>query len=77
MKEIVESRLQLMAEAPAYDFVTARTHDGRPLKILTVVDEYSRELRDAPAAGPGRPSWTENTEAPRVPWRPAAAVGRV
>jgi transposase InsO family protein len=27
----------------AYDFVTARTHDGRPLKILTVVDEYSRE----------------------------------
>ncbi len=27
----------------AYDFVTARTHDGRALKILTVVDEYSRE----------------------------------
>ena len=27
----------------AYDFVTARTHDGRPLKILTVVDEFSRE----------------------------------
>ena len=27
----------------AYDFLTARTHDGRPLKILTVVDEYSRE----------------------------------
>ena len=27
----------------AYDFMTARTHDGRPLKILTVVDEYSRE----------------------------------
>ena len=27
----------------AYDFVTDRTHDGRPLKILTVVDEYSRE----------------------------------
>ena len=26
-----------------YDFVAERTHDGRPLKILTVVDEYSRE----------------------------------
>ena len=26
----------------AYDFLTARTHDGRPLKILTVVEEYSR-----------------------------------
>ena len=27
----------------AYDFLTARTHDGRVLKILVVVDEYSRE----------------------------------
>ena len=27
----------------AYDFVAERTHDGRPLKILTVVDEDSRE----------------------------------
>ena len=27
----------------AYDFLTARTHDGRPLKILTVLEEYSRE----------------------------------
>jgi transposase InsO family protein len=27
----------------AYDFVTARTHDGRPLKMLTLVDEYTRE----------------------------------
>ena len=27
----------------AYDFVAERTHDGRPPKILTVVDEYSRE----------------------------------
>ena len=26
----------------AYDCVADRTHDGRPLKILTVVDEYSR-----------------------------------
>ncbi len=27
----------------AYDLLTARTPDGRPLKILTVVEEYSRE----------------------------------
>ncbi len=27
----------------AYDFVAERTHEGRPLKILAVVDEYSRE----------------------------------
>ena len=26
-----------------YDFVFDRTHDGRPLKMLTVVDEHSRE----------------------------------
>jgi len=27
----------------AYDFVADRTHDGRPLKMLTVVDEYTRK----------------------------------
>ena len=27
----------------AYDFVFDRTHDGRPLKLLTMVDEYTRE----------------------------------
>ena len=27
----------------AYDFVSDRTHDGRPLKMLTVLNEYSRE----------------------------------
>jgi transposase InsO family protein len=27
----------------AYDFVADRTHDGRPLKLLTVVDEYTKE----------------------------------
>jgi len=27
----------------AYDFVAARTYDGRPLRLLTVVDEYTRE----------------------------------
>ena len=27
----------------AYAFLTTRTHDGRPLKILTVLKEYSRE----------------------------------
>ena len=27
----------------SYDFVADRTHDGRSLKMLTVIDEYSRE----------------------------------
>jgi transposase InsO family protein len=27
----------------SYDFVSERTMDGRPLKLLTVIDEYSRE----------------------------------
>ncbi len=26
----------------SYDFVSARTHEGRPLRMLTVIDEYSR-----------------------------------
>ena len=27
----------------AYDFVADRTHDGRALRLLTVIDEYTRE----------------------------------
>ena len=27
----------------SYDFLSDRTSDGRPLKILTIIDEYSRE----------------------------------
>jgi transposase InsO family protein len=27
----------------AYDFVADRTHDGRPIRMLTVIDEYTRE----------------------------------
>ena len=27
----------------SYDFVSARTHDGRLLRILTLIDEYTRE----------------------------------
>jgi len=26
-----------------YDFVFERTHDQRPIRILTIVDEYTRE----------------------------------
>ena len=26
----------------SYDFVMDRTHDGKPIKILTLIDEYSR-----------------------------------
>ena len=27
----------------SYDFVSERTHDGRPLRLLVIVDEYTRE----------------------------------
>ena len=27
----------------AYDFVEARTHDGRKFRMLNVVDEFTRE----------------------------------
>ena len=27
----------------AYDSVAARTHDSKPLRLLTVIDEYTRE----------------------------------
>jgi transposase InsO family protein len=27
----------------SYDFVYERTHDGRPLRLLTILDEYTRE----------------------------------
>ena len=27
----------------SYDFVMTRTHDGRALRLLTIIDEYSRE----------------------------------
>jgi transposase InsO family protein len=44
----------LTAAAPnevwAIDFVSDRTADGRPIKILTVTDEHTREALATPAA---------------------------
>ena len=45
------SLLRLLREPPlrssrsvwSYDFVASRTHDGRALKLLTVLDEHTRE----------------------------------
>lgn len=41
------SCVRLRAERPnhvwSYDFVHTRTHDGRPMKMLSMVDEFSRE----------------------------------
>jgi transposase InsO family protein len=39
----VRQRPQYRHHVWAYDFVADRTHDGRPLKLLTIVEEYSRE----------------------------------
>ncbi len=39
--------MRLRAEHPnhvwTYDFVFDRTHDGRPIRMLTIVDEWTRE----------------------------------
>lgn len=39
--------MRLQAEHPnhvwAHDFVVTRTEDGRPIKLLTFVDEFTRE----------------------------------
>ena len=41
----------------SYDFVSTRTHDGRVLKLLTVLDEYTRQcleiMLQPPFPGPG------------------------
>lgn len=46
------SRIRLRLERPghvwAYDFVEDRTHDGRKFRILTVIDEYTRECLALP-----------------------------
>jgi putative transposase len=39
----VRLRPQYRNHVWAYDFVTDRTHDGRAFRMLTVIDEYTRE----------------------------------
>ena len=41
----------------SYDFVSARTHDGRTLRLLTLLDEYTRECL-AIRVVPHPVSWT-------------------
>lgn len=41
------SCVRLRPERPnhvwSYDFVTAQTHDGRPIRMMTLIDEFTRE----------------------------------
>ncbi len=39
----------------AYDFVQARTHDGRAFRMLTVIDEFTRECLPRPVLGVNSP----------------------
>lgn len=39
----IRLRPQYRVHVWTYDFVFHRTHDGRPLRLLTLLDEYSRE----------------------------------
>lgn len=39
----VQADGQATSHVWSYDFVQARTHDGRALPMLTLIEEYSRE----------------------------------
>ena len=39
----IRLRLERRNHVWAYDFVLVRTRDGRPVRLLTVIDEYTRE----------------------------------
>jgi len=39
----VRLRAERKDDVLAYDFVSARTHDGLPLRLLVIVDEFTRE----------------------------------
>ena len=39
----IRLRPQFKDHVWSYDFVATRTEDGRPLRILTLIDEYTRE----------------------------------
>jgi transposase InsO family protein len=39
----IRHRPQYRNHVWSYDFVADRTHDGRPIRMLTVIDEYTRE----------------------------------
>ena len=58
------SCIRLRAEYPrhvwSYDFVADRTHDGRGLRILNIIDEYTRECL---AIRVGRSLKTEDVQA--------------
>lgn len=42
----IRLRPQCRDQVWSYDFVHERAHDGRPLKILTVIDEHTRECQE-------------------------------
>ena len=45
----------------SYDFVSTRTHDGRVLKLLTVLDEYTRQcLAIKVGGGPERTTYSRS-----------------
>ena len=46
----IRLRPQYPNQVWAYDFVAGRTVDGRPLKMLTIIDEFSRQSLAIPVA---------------------------
>lgn len=54
----------------AYDFVTVRTHDGLPLRLLVIVDEFTRECLAIDVAR----SMTSDDVLERLSWLMATRV---
>ena len=52
----------------AYDFVALRTSDGRPVRLLTVVDEYTRECLAIQVGRSLRSSHVIEFITPDSPW---------
>jgi hypothetical protein len=47
MAPVSADGLSIRSLSGRYDFVRDRTQDGRPLKLLPIVEEYTRDCRAA------------------------------
>ena len=64
---IVRRRAEHRDHVWSYDFVFDRTADGRPLRLLPIVDEYTRECLSS-----GSSSGVEHLPSKEPPCRPGA-----
>jgi len=48
----------------SYDFVEVQTHDGRKLRLMTLIDEFTRSPPFGASPIPHRPRSTDRTQSP-------------